>query len=93
MVNYNLKEIEGIGPANSRKMQTAKIQTVRGLLKKGGQPGGQTRRDEQGRRQEARQAVARFEAGTGLDRRSEKTSPGRELLRKPTAPCWLGRPL
>ena len=40
MVNYNLKEIEGIGPANSRKMQTAKIQTVRGLLKKGGTPKG-----------------------------------------------------
>ena len=40
MVNYNLKEIEGIGPANSRKMQTAKIQTVRGLLKKGGTPRG-----------------------------------------------------
>ena len=46
MVNYTLKEIEGIGPANSSKMQTAKVLTVRGLLKKGGQPGGQARRGE-----------------------------------------------
>jgi predicted flap endonuclease-1-like 5' DNA nuclease len=40
MPNYNLKQIEGIGPANSRKMERAKIQTVRGLLKRGGTPKG-----------------------------------------------------
>jgi len=40
MVNYRLKEIEGIGPANSSKMQSAKVLTVQGLLKKGGTPKG-----------------------------------------------------
>ena len=40
MVNYKLKEIEGIGPANSSRMQTAKVLTVQGLLKKGGTPRG-----------------------------------------------------
>jgi len=40
VVNYRLKEIEGIGPANSNKMQTAKVLTIQGLLKKGGTPKG-----------------------------------------------------
>lgn len=40
MPNYSLKQIEGIGAANSRKMEKAKVQTVRGLLKKGGTPKG-----------------------------------------------------
>jgi predicted flap endonuclease-1-like 5' DNA nuclease len=35
MPNYKLVEIEGIGPANSKKMNKANIKTVRGLLKKG----------------------------------------------------------
>ncbi|NLP12768.1 DUF4332 domain-containing protein [bacterium] len=35
MPNYKLKEIEGIGFAMSKKMEKARIKTVRGLLKKG----------------------------------------------------------
>ena len=40
MPNYKLSKIEGIGPAQSKKMQVAKIQTVRGLLQKGATPKG-----------------------------------------------------
>jgi len=40
MPNYTLSQIEGIGPANSKKMQKAKVQTVRGLLKRGATPKG-----------------------------------------------------
>ncbi|MBN2552286.1 MAG: DUF4332 domain-containing protein [Spirochaetales bacterium] len=40
MVNYKLKEIEGIGAAQSSRMQSAKVLTVQGLLKKGGTPRG-----------------------------------------------------
>ncbi len=35
MPNYKLIEIEGIGSAMSKKMEKARIKTVRGLLKKG----------------------------------------------------------
>jgi predicted flap endonuclease-1-like 5' DNA nuclease len=35
MPNYKLIEIEGIGPAMSKKMDKASIKTVRGLLKRG----------------------------------------------------------
>jgi len=35
MPNYKLIEIEGIGSANSKKLNKANIKTVRGLLKKG----------------------------------------------------------
>jgi predicted flap endonuclease-1-like 5' DNA nuclease len=47
MVNYTLKEIEGIGPANSSRMQSAKVLTVQGLLKKGGTPKGRKELAEQ----------------------------------------------
>jgi predicted flap endonuclease-1-like 5' DNA nuclease len=40
MPNYRLIEIEGIGPAMTRKMDAAKIKTMRGLLKKGATPKG-----------------------------------------------------
>ena len=40
MPSYRLIDLEGIGPANSRKMDEAKIKTVRGLLQKGGTPKG-----------------------------------------------------
>lgn len=40
MPNYSLMQVEGIGPANSKKMGKVKIQTVRGLLKRGGTPKG-----------------------------------------------------
>jgi predicted flap endonuclease-1-like 5' DNA nuclease len=35
MPNYKLKEIEGIGSVYAKKMDKARIKTVRGLLKKG----------------------------------------------------------
>ena len=40
MPNYKLKEIEGIGPVNSSKMERAEIVTVRNLLERGGTPKG-----------------------------------------------------
>lgn len=40
MPSYRLIDLEGIGPANSRKMADAKIKTMRGLLQKGGTPRG-----------------------------------------------------
>jgi predicted flap endonuclease-1-like 5' DNA nuclease len=40
MQSYRLVNLEGIGPANSRKMDEAKIKTVHGLLQKGGTPKG-----------------------------------------------------
>jgi len=40
MPNYPLAQIDGLGPANSKKMQKAKVQTVRGLLKRGATPKG-----------------------------------------------------
>jgi predicted flap endonuclease-1-like 5' DNA nuclease len=40
MPNYNLKQIEGIGAANSKKMEKMKIQTVRSLLGRGATPKG-----------------------------------------------------
>jgi hypothetical protein len=40
VINYRLKEIEGIEPVNSSRMQSAKILAVQGLLKKGGTPRG-----------------------------------------------------
>jgi predicted flap endonuclease-1-like 5' DNA nuclease len=40
MPSYRLIDLEGIGPANSRKMDEARIKTVRGLLQKGGTPKG-----------------------------------------------------
>lgn len=47
MPNYSLVQIEGIGPANSNKMKSARVLTTGTLLKKGGTP--------QGRRELARQ--------------------------------------
>lgn len=47
MVNYTLKEIEGIGAANSSRMQSAKVLTVQGLLKKGATPRGRKELAEQ----------------------------------------------
>jgi predicted flap endonuclease-1-like 5' DNA nuclease len=38
--SYRLIDLEGIGPANSRKMDAAKVKTTRGLLAKGGTPRG-----------------------------------------------------
>ncbi len=40
MPNYNLVQIEGIGPANSNKMKSAKVLTTATLLKKGSTPKG-----------------------------------------------------
>ena len=40
MPNYSLVQIEGIGPANSKKMGSAKVLTTSMLLKKGATPKG-----------------------------------------------------
>ena len=40
MPNYKLEEIEGIGPANAKKMAKAKVLTVNALLEKGKTPKG-----------------------------------------------------
>ncbi|MBN1834960.1 MAG: DUF4332 domain-containing protein [Spirochaetales bacterium] len=47
MANYKLERIEGIGPAQSKKMQAAKILSVKGLLQKGATPKGRKALAEQ----------------------------------------------
>ncbi len=39
-MNYKVADIEGIGPANSKKLAKAGIKTVNGLLQKGATPKG-----------------------------------------------------